>query len=179
MIRQSVPSVALGAFILSSGLLAFAPYGQTQISKLTQHSPGSSYLVAQAAPVDIAAIEASILAQVNQYRANQGLSPLTRDASIDEQARIHCQKMANGQVTFGHDSFAQRVVATKVRYGAAAENIAYSMGMTDPAGQAMQGWINSNGHRKNMQGNFNVTGVGVAINAKGEVFTTQMFVLGR
>jgi len=138
------------------------------------------YYVAQGATTNsVDAIEKAVYNQVNQYRASKGLSPLTVNTRMSEQARIHSQNMASGKVPFGHQGFQQRVMAVAIPYSSAAENVAYNQGYSDPANQAVQGWIRSSGHRQNMEGNFNLTGIGVATNAQGQYYFTQLFIRSR
>ncbi|MEQ9369593.1 MAG: CAP domain-containing protein [Coleofasciculus chthonoplastes F3-SA18-01] len=116
--------------------------------------------------------------QINQYRQSQNLPPLTLDASISKEARRHSQAMATGRVPLGHGGFEQRVraIAQSMSYRQAAENVAYNQGYSDPATQAVQGWLKSPGHRKNIEGDFDVTGIGVSKNAKGDYYFTQIFI---
>ena len=44
---------------------------------------------------------------------------------------------------------------------------------------AVDGWIKSDGHRKNIESQFNLTGIAIAKNAKGEYYFTQLFVRSR
>lgn len=127
----------------------------------------------------IAALEQSAFEQVNQYRASLNLAPLKLNPRISEQARIHSENMAGSIVPFSHDGFESRIKALKseIAYGSAAENVAYNLGYAAPVTQAVRGWINSPGHRKNMLGNYNLTGIGVAKNQKEEYYLTQIFIL--
>ncbi len=129
----------------------------------------------------LTALENSIFQQVNQYRQSRNLPPLKQDPSISEQAKIHSQEMAEGKVAFGHDGFERRVkaIARSISYRQASENVAFNQGFSDPATGAVKGWIDSQGHRKNMEGNFDLTGVGVARNSQGEYYFTQIFILRR
>jgi uncharacterized protein YkwD len=131
-----------------------------------------------AAPTNL---EQAVLQQINQYRASRKLSPLKLDARISAQSLTHSQAMANGQVPFSHNGFDQRVqaIARAIPYSSAAENVAYNQGYSDPVTQAVQGWLKSPGHLKNIQGNFNLTGIGVVRNAKGEYYFTQIFIRSR
>jgi uncharacterized protein YkwD len=119
--------------------------------------------------------------QVNAYRKSLNLPALKLDETISQQARIHSQAMADGKVPFSHDGFENRVktISRKISYSSAAENVAYNQGYSDPVTVAVQGWIKSNGHRQNMQGNYNLTGIGIAKNSKGEYYFTQVFMLSR
>ncbi|HIK38205.1 MAG: CAP domain-containing protein [Geminocystis sp.] len=128
---------------------------------------------------EIVALENEVYFRVNQYRQSQNLPPLKRDRRIDVAARQHSENMANKIVSFSHDGFEQRVHSTRIKYRRAAENIAYNWNVPSPATEAVMGWINSPSHHRNMTGNFNLTGVGVAKNARGEYYFTQIFILTR
>lgn len=124
------------------------------------------------------AIEQDIHKQINQYRAQQGLPELTLNESISKEAQMHSENMASGAVAFSHDGFGQRVkaVSQEISTRGSAENVAFNGGYGDPATQAVQGWINSPGHCQNIEGNYNLTGIGVAKNSKGEYYFTQIFI---
>ena len=186
MMRPLLTGIALSTLVLASGLL--------QASTNADNSASASTLTqklrkarAQAVPnlIPVAAnpavLEQSVYNQVNQHRATLGLPPLTLDARISEQARIHSQNMASGKVSFSHQGFNQRVqaIAQTIPYNAAAENIAYNQGYGNPDTQAVQGWLKSPGHRTNIQGQYNLTGIGIARNAKGEYYFTQIFIQRR
>lgn len=139
---------------------------------LSSKSQDSTYLIT---------LEQEIHRKVNEYRLSRQLPPLQMDARISEVARVHSQKMANGSATFSHDGFDNRAksIEITIKYRSVAENLAYLKGYPDLVSTAVEGWINSPGHRKNMEGNFNLTGVGIAKNAEGEYYFTQLFVLTR
>lgn len=124
----------------------------------------------------IAEIEQSGFDKVNAYRATQGLPALVRNTFIDTQCRIHSQNMANGSVPFGHQGFSTRVINTGIRYTSAAENVAYNQGYADSAKVAVDGWLKSAGHLANIKGNFNLAGMGVAVNPQGAWYFTQIFI---
>jgi uncharacterized protein YkwD len=126
-------------------------------------------------------IEQEVHRQVNQYRLSRNLPPLRMDARISHEARLYSQKMAQGKVPFSHQGIEQRFkkVGQIIPYRQAAENLAVNKGYVDPVTVAVEGWIKSSGHRQNMEGKFNVTGIGVAKNLKGEYYFTQLFILER
>ncbi len=130
---------------------------------------------------NLISLEQKIHQRVNEYRQSQGLPPLTLNAHISQVARLHSQKMAGKIATFSHDGFDERAKAIGVRipYQSVSENLAYLKGYPDLVATAVQGWINSPGHRQAMEGDFNFTGVGIAKNASGEYYFTQLFVLKR
>jgi uncharacterized protein YkwD len=132
--------------------------------------------VAQAA--SLSAMEQAINTQINQYRSSRGLPALKLDPTVSEQARIHSQNMASGRVKFSHDGFDQRAraIGRTIAFRGVAENVAYNQGYATPDRQAVQGWIKSAGHHKNIVGQYTLTGIGVARNSKGEFYFTQIFV---
>lgn len=125
--------------------------------------------------------EQSVHRQVNQYRQRRGLPPLQMDSFMSEQARQHSENMAAGRVPFSHDGVDQRyrMISQRIPYSSVAENVAFNFGHSDPMEQAVQGWINSPGHHTNMTGNYELTGIGVARNSKGEYYFTQLFLRRR
>ncbi|MDJ0658813.1 MAG: CAP domain-containing protein [Crocosphaera sp.] len=127
------------------------------------------------------ALEQEINRRVNQYRLSKNLPPLTMNAEISYVARQHSRDMASKKATFSHDGFDNRAkaVGKTIPYRSFAENLAYIKGYPDLADVAVKGWINSPGHRKNMEGKFNLTGVGIAKNSDGEYYFTQLFLLQR
>lgn len=122
-------------------------------------------------------LERSVLQQINQYRQRNGLSPLTTNATIAQQARRHSQNMANSR-SLNHNGFEARIqtISKTIPYRGAAENVAFNAGFSNPAAQAVNGWLKSSGHLQNIMGNFNLTGIGVAKNSQNEYYFTQIFI---
>ncbi|MBE9206388.1 CAP domain-containing protein [Nostoc sp. LEGE 06077] len=179
MIKNKISGAGVATLALIGGAIAFPAPVQTATLQRTQMSD-NNFQLAQST-VNTATLESQVFSQINQYRASLGLPALARNSTIDNQARIHSQNMANGQVAFGHDGFGARIqaIAVTIPYRAAAENVAYNQGYRDPATQAVQGWLRSSGHLANIKGNYNLTGVGVAVNSRGAVYFTQIFILKR
>jgi uncharacterized protein YkwD len=129
-------------------------------------------------PIAANTLESSIHQQVNQYRQERNLPPLTLDSRISQVARKHSQAMADGKAPFSHQGFEQRIKAIAIPYRSAAENLAFNQGYSQPDRLAVEGWIKSSGHRQNMEGNYNLTGIGVVQNSNGEYYFTQIFIRG-
>ncbi|MCG6135403.1 MAG: CAP domain-containing protein [Nostoc sp. LLA-1] len=168
MIQNTIASITVGTLVFASGAIAISAPSQTSLSS-------DRLLVAQSSTINITALEASVFKQINDYRASKNLPLLTRNSAINNQAKIHSQNMASGAVSFGHSGFSQRIKATRLNYIAAAENVAYNQGFSDPATKAVEGWLKSSEHLVNIKGNYNVTGIGVASNSRGEIYFTQIF----
>lgn len=125
-----------------------------------------------------ATIEREIFELVNRHRVARGIAPLVPDRRIGEEARRHSVAMAQGMTPFGHRGFNDRIDVLRLflPIRRSAENVGLNHGYPDPAAQVVRGWLESSGHRVNMEGPYELTGVGVATNAKDEIFFTQIFV---
>jgi uncharacterized protein YkwD len=125
------------------------------------------------------ALESRTYKLVNEHRRVMGLSPLAYDARIAAVARRHSKDMAGGRVPAGHDGFEarQRNLSKMIPLRGIAENI----GMNDyPPSRtvraAVSGWLGSRGHRENIEGRYDLTGVGIVRDAQGAYYYTQIFV---
>ncbi len=165
---------------LATFLLVGAGCNYQQTKDMTQNPTTTPKETLVADTSDLQEIERSIHEQVNQYRQSQNLPPLTLNSTISEQSRIHSQNMADSKV-LSHRGFDGRVdvLGKTIPYQSAAENVATNLGYDDPATRAVRGWIDSPGHQKNMVGDFDLTGVGVAVTPGGQYYFTQMFVKSR
>jgi uncharacterized protein YkwD len=120
----------------------------------------------------IAALERSIHQQIDRYRQSLNLPPLTIDPTVSAQARAHSREMAQA----GTLSHTMESVDRRRKYPTAAENIASIQDHPNPDRIAVQDWIDSPAHHQHILGNYNLTGIGVAKNAQGEYFFTQIFI---
>jgi len=115
------------------------------------------------------------LDDTNVFRGQQHAPPLRWSQALADIATGHAQQMARGEMPFSHKGFDERVRRYPFPHMSAAENLAMNGGVADAAGMAVQGWINSPGHRKNLLGAFDLCGIGVARSAGGQFFFTQLF----
>ncbi len=115
---------------------------------------------------------------VNQYRASKGLSALTWNEKIASVALQHSRNMASGATPFGHDGFESRLeeIAKFIPWKGAAENVAFNQGAENPAQAAVNSWLNSPGHKADIEGDYSQTGIGIARTASGGFYFTQIFV---
>jgi uncharacterized protein YkwD len=171
--QKKLNKLAIGIAILASGLgSAIIP---TAIAQPSTQEP-KQFLVAQAN--SMIAIEQAIHNRINQYRSRNGLPPLRLDDRLSQMARTHSDAMAVGRVGFGHQGFERRGKAIQkiMGYSSMAENVAYSGGLNRPDQQAVETWLRSASHRDNIEGQFDTTGIGVALSPNGRYYFTQIFV---
>jgi uncharacterized protein YkwD len=165
--------LAIGKAVLASGLaVTIIPNAIAQPSKQTY----KQFLVAQAN--NYTAIEQAIHNHINQHRDNNALPPLRLEARLSQMARSHSEAMAIGRVAFGHQGLEQRDKAIQkiIGYSSMAENVAYSGGLNRPDRQAVETWLRSPSHRENIEGKYDVTGIGVSRSPNGRYYFTQIFV---
>jgi uncharacterized protein YkwD len=122
--------------------------------------------------------EQNVFIYLNRVRQSKGLAPLVWSDIVATYARNHSYNMASGLVPFGHQGVAQRYAAINAllpstRFG---ENVAYNKGYPYPGLTACQNWIASPEHYANIIGDYNTTGVGVAVNSNGGHYFTQIFI---
>jgi uncharacterized protein YkwD len=126
----------------------------------------------------LATLENQTHARVNDYRASRGLPLLAWSDVVADQARRHSLDMATGAVGFGHDGFKQRAAAIDrtIPWIGVSENLYMMTDRPDPAAAAVAGWVDSADHRKHIEGDFDMTGVGIARAPDGRLYFTQIFV---
>jgi uncharacterized protein YkwD len=129
----------------------------------------------------LASLEQQTHAKVNAYRSEKGLAGLKWSDSIAEQARLHSRNMASGATGFGHDGFDARMheLVKSVMWTGVAENVFMLLNLPDPAAVAVGGWLDSPGHRQNIEGDYDLTGIGIARAEDGSLYFTQIFVKSR
>ena len=113
---------------------------------------------------------------VNDYRAKIGLRPFVYSPIITEVAFGHSRFMAEGYGRFGHGGWRSRCakLRNEMRSDMCGEIVA--MGQKTPEA-VLEAWLGSPAHRSAIENpRYTHTGVGVAKNAEGRLYWTQMFV---
>ncbi len=127
------------------------------------------------AEINLDGIEKDILFYINQYRESIGKDSLQMFDAASKEAAAHSADMATGITSFGHEGFEKRITNIAVSFGnlhGAAENVASGM-LTAKA--VVNGWLHSAAHKKNIEGDYSFTGIGVAKDKQGIIFFTQIF----
>jgi hypothetical protein len=113
------------------------------------------------------------LTKTNEFRKKNGLRPLRWSQALCVIATPHSKRMASGKDKLGHDGFDKRVSRITFKTSDAAENV-ISSEASDPVKDAVDSWIENEGHKKNMSGDFSYCGIGVA-KKDGKYYFTQLF----
>jgi len=122
---------------------------------------------------DTLTISEEILELVNQHRQSIGKTALIRSSAADELATEHSNYMIS-KGAISHDNFGDRFQKLKqeVNANAAGENVAAGY---PTAAAVMQGWVNSPGHKANIEGNFTHIGIASIRDSQGRYYYTQLF----
>ncbi|MHC3382084.1 CAP domain-containing protein [Haloarcula sp. H-GB5] len=183
--------------IAVAGVLSFAGGAAVQL-------PDQPIVFDDSSGINATAVEYHIHEEINERRAERGLSQLEFDAQLQQIARGHSKDMANRSY-FSHedpagDNFADRyteagydcrVATSGNSYATGAENIAYTWydrrvemqgekryysNSSDVAKGVVNWWMNSTNHRKNiLKPYWKSEGVGIKITDSEKVYATQNF----
>lgn len=128
---------------------------------------------------ELARLEQEMFRAINRYRDSIGLNRLEWNDAVAGQARLHSRNMAAGRVPLGHGGAEERTaeIGKVIRWASVSENVAYSTRRSDMISFLLARWLESSGHRKNIEGEFNLSGIGAAVSNDGRYFFTQIFVL--
>ncbi|KAJ0392851.1 hypothetical protein ATCC90586_010840 [Pythium insidiosum] len=122
-----------------------------------------------------------MLDAVNAERAKAGLAPFCTNSKLQRAAQLHSEDQAqnNFMSHTGSDgsSMSDRITRQQFQWNSVAENVA--AGQVDVA-SVMQSWMNSDGHRRNILGNYKFFGMGYATNPSSTYthYWTQNFGTG-
>ena len=111
---------------------------------------------------------------VNAYRLSLGLNALECMAVIKGAAYSHTDYMVD-QNTVSHDNFFSRknYLTNSIGAKSVSENVAY--GFTS-AKSVVNAWLDSEGHKQNIEGNFTDFDVSAEKNAEGKWYYTNIFI---
>jgi len=114
-----------------------------------------------------------ILRLVNAHRQTQNLSVLQKNETAQKLAIDHSRYMISlGDIN--HDNFDLKFKTLKEQENARGmgENVAFGQ---QSAKDVMNSWLNSSGHRDNIEGNYTHIGIGAVKDENGRFYYTQVF----
>ena len=140
---------------------------------------GNSYRTSRA---DFGSEELRIYELINNRRRKSRLRQLEWDDDIAEMARRYSADMARGNFFSHHDRRGRSVVDRAQNFGlrgwtTIGENLFFCEGYGEFSNLAVNGWMKSSSHRKNMLNpQWTRTGIGIAEDRSGRIYVTQVFV---
>lgn len=169
--------VAIGLSLVAAALFASCvviEQSRTPVEVTVQAEPRDDELLA---------MEHEVEEMINDLREEHGVEHLERDEEAAAVARAYSCRMADNDF-FAHeapegDNVGDRVHAAGIRYRQVGENLAMMTGMRDPGTAAVDGWMDSDGHRENMlHDEYTHGGVGICAR-EHSVYFTHILVLPR
>jgi uncharacterized protein YkwD len=124
---------------------------------------------------DYSPMELETMALINNYRVNVGLNALEKINHVSHKSEEHDEYMIANNVV-NHNDFVARSENIIKALGAlrVSENIAYNY---NSAQGAFDAWMNSPGHRENIEGDFTHFGLAIRENpVNGRKYYTNIFV---
>lgn len=167
--RRWLPAFVLALSLLGSGCSELEPAAVR--ARFDQGTPPAH---------DIAEMERLTHERINAYRQENGRDPLVRTPELDALARNYSCQMAREQF-FAHeepdgDTISDRAREAEIGFRVIGENLAYTRNIDDPVTFSVQGWQESDGHRRNiLDARYEETGIGICEARRNEFYITQVF----
>ena len=119
-------------------------------------------------------IEIEILELINAHRINEGLTPLNNHGIIKAVAYTHTDYMVEVD-NVSHDNFFQRKnsLIDNTNASKVSENVAYAY---SSAQSVVNAWLNSEGHRHNIEGDYTDFDISAEQNEDGKWYFTNIFI---
>ncbi|MFD0799113.1 CAP domain-containing protein [Maribacter chungangensis] len=117
--------------------------------------------------------EKALFELINNYRLSIALDTLAFEGASYYFAKKHSMYMIS-QGNTSHDNFAKRAEQLSMNTGASyvAENVAKDYDTID---EAFEAWLESEGHRLNIEGDYTHSAISIKENEEGDLYFTQLF----
>jgi uncharacterized protein YkwD len=175
--QKPSPLIALGIMFLC---LYISNYINSLQGKSLQPNSVSNISDTQS-PQSINSMEQSVYEQINEHRESKGLPPLVLDGWLSQHAREQSIAMARGEISINDQTVQSRYqeIIDTGPYKRVDSMVCVTFGHTLPGRAAVNSWLSDPQERfiSEIYGNYELTGVGVAMNLKGEYYFTQIFLL--
>jgi uncharacterized protein YkwD len=118
---------------------------------------------------------------INSRRQRSRLRQLAWDDDVAKMARRYSEEMARGNFFSHHDRRGRSVADRAENFGLRGwtmigENLFFCEGFDEISNLAVNGWLKSSTHKKNMlNSQWTTTGIGIASNRSGRIYITQVF----
>lgn len=134
------------------------------------------------APASASGLERRAFDLMNSERVGKGLKPLVWDEEMASLARRHSRNMA-AEKFFSHRGSDGTMIDDRAaslgifNWRAIGENIAFMRGQGDPAAKAVEKWMLSTSHKKNiLNPTWSESAIGVTVTEDGTAYFTQVFI---
>ncbi|MBN2711255.1 MAG: CAP domain-containing protein [Planctomycetes bacterium] len=177
MMLSKITGAGLCAFILMSFLVGC---GGGDSSVAVRDSVSATDSVQSSSSGQVAGEYSRILGMINAERKRCGVAPLEARGDLNRLALKHSEYQASaGKMTHvdgGGREVDGRLDREKISWMACGENVGRNKGFDDFESKAVESWMSSPPHRKNiLNRQYKYTGVGFAKGGDGYYYFTQVF----
>lgn len=122
---------------------------------------------------DNSSLSAEVLTEINAYRKSLQLPEFSSNTTAKYIASIHNDYQISEE-KISHDNFKFRSCSlfNILDAKATGENVASGY---KTAKEVLEGWLQSEGHKKNIEGDFTTVGIAVTANNEGVLFYSNLF----
>lgn len=184
-------ALIIGVVLLLAGQIGVGPVGSFP-GEIVSPLADAASTATEPRQLDEQTVEQLVREDINERRAERGLSRLSSSASLREQARLHSVDMAERD-ELAHDlpgsTTDERLATANCNFG--GENVAQSwyqerVGTSEGevyigdeetlAEELVTQWMNSPGHRENLlRQEWSQTGIGIGLTEDDKIYATQKF----
>lgn len=118
--------------------------------------------------------ELDLMDRINQHRATKGLPLLQQIEHVSFKAYEHNQFMiANNEVSHQNFEYRSNHLRQTLPASRVGENLAYNFQSNNGV---LNAWLNSDGHAKNIEGDFTHFGISISTDSNGKKYYTNIFI---
>jgi uncharacterized protein YkwD len=189
--QNTIPASATDASVRLSGLeralsrLLETDEDEPSVGSTRPRVVSTASDVAASVVVNTIAAERIAFDIINRKRIENGAAPLAWNEELAEVARLHSRNMAEFHF-FSHRGLDNKFVSDRAdqlklrNWRAIGENIAFNRGFDDPIAKAVELWLGSQSHRRNLlDAAWKESAVGIAVADDGSYYLTQVFLVRR
>lgn len=164
--------VALGVICFSISVASYLNSLQARTKDFDVVTPDAKVISS------LDSLEYAVYKQINNHRVKKGLPPLSLSSQLIEQARRDSRLLASNQITFTKEEVSKTNSAlNNLPHNGVSTLIAWNQGYINPAQITVDAWLADKTSINSIEGQYKVTGVGIARNAAGKYSSDNLVML--
>ena len=161
--------VALGVICFSISIASYLNSLQARTKDFDFVTPDAKVISS------LDSLEYAVYKQINNHRIKKGLPPLALNSQLIEQARLDSRLLASNRIAFTKEEVSKTNRAlNNISHNGMSTLIAWNQGYINPAQITVDAWLTDRTSINSIEGQYKVTGVGIARNAAGKYYITQI-----
>lgn len=161
--------VALGVICFSLSVASYLNSLQARTTDFDFVTPDAQVISS------LDSLEYAVYKQINNHRVKKGLPPLVLNSQLIEQARLDSRLLASNQIALTKEDVSKTNRAlNNLPHQGISTLVAWNQGYINPAQITVDAWLADKTSINSIEGQYKVTGVGIARNAAGKYYITQI-----